>query len=339
MSLNLTIMFNFGFVLGLFIVVQVISGFVLLTFYCPSLIDAFDSIQFLFRECSLCFILKLLHVNFSSLIFLLLYIHVFKGLFCCFNFDFKDLAWFVGCVILFVLLFIGFSGYSLVLGQMSYWALTVISNLLTCVPVCGLDILIYVWGNSMINDFSLRRFTVLHCIVPFILILLIIIHLLVVHLNLSGFHVCTCIDSYDKVCFVEYFLFKDLLCFVLFIVLVFMLIFEFSYLVVHPDNFIYAMIYVTPLLIEPEWYFLPYYAVLRSIPHKLLGCIGLILSACLLLYPLKLVLFHPLVLESVLLFYGVNFISLGLIAIYHVCYPLVELSVFCLVNLWFILFI
>jgi len=327
------------FVLSLFLCFQIFSGLILFSFYSPDLLDAFDAIQFLFRECSLCFISKFVHISCSSLIFLFVYIHILKGFLYSSNIEFKDLVWFVGVILLFLFLFVGFSGYSLVLGQMSYWALTVISNLITCIPLIGLDLLVYVWGNSMINNFSLKRFALLHCICPFFIIFLALFHIIFVHFNYSGFVFNLNKNYLDKLPFIEYFWLKDLLFLTLFLVILVFLIFGFSFSLVHTDNFIYAMIYVTPFLIEPEWYFLPFYAVIRSIPHKLIGCISLIFSAFVIIYPIKISLCFGQISESIPILFILNFVSFSFIAIFHATFPLIECSIFCLGILWFCMFV
>ena len=159
---SLTFEFNVGFLLGCSFLIQIITGFFLACMFVSESSLAFDSIQFLTRNISYCWYFRFLHINGASILFVLLYLHLFKNMA---NLTYKfprDIVWIFGCMIFIISFLIGFTGYSLVWGQMSYWALTVITNLVTSVPIVGFEILDWIWGNTVLTSFSLRRFFCIH---------------------------------------------------------------------------------------------------------------------------------------------------------------------------------
>ena len=220
--------------------------------------------------------MRFVHVNGASIVFLLFYLHLLKGIaYCSFRFG-RELVWLSGFAVFLFSCLIAFTGYSLVWGQMSFWALTVITNLVTAIPVVGFDLLEFIWSSVVIGTFTLRRFYVIHFLMPFVCLGLVLVHLLVVHRNYTKTFLDLGGIAVDKVLF-GVFIVKDLCLFLVIVGVVLVLSLSSQVKVlIHPDNFLRAMVFVTPSLIEPEWYFLTYYAVLRSFPHKLLGVICLV---------------------------------------------------------------
>lgn len=273
---SLSSWFNFGFLSGFSIAIQVITGFFLACYYDSNSEFAYDSLQFVVRELNFMWCTRFVHANMASATFLYIYLHIAKALLNMAYRSYKELMWLLGILILFLLLAIGFSGYSLVWGQMSYWALTVITNIITVVPVYGPDLLEFIWGNTVLTTYSLRRFFCFHFIAPFIVLFLVILHLLVGHRSYTNHYMNIHTADFDRVSFLVGGMSKDIYFFWNTMIIVMFVVLLNTNMLIHPDNYLYAMAYVTPVHIEPEWYFLPYYALLRSMPHKLTGALFLV---------------------------------------------------------------
>ena len=333
--------FNYGFILELVFVTQIVSGVFLTCFFIADSELAFDSIVFIVRNIYGGWLLRYIHVNGSSLVFMLLYCHLIKGLsFMSFRFG-RELVWLSGFMIFLLASLIGFTGYSLVWGQMSYWALTVITNLVTAVPIVGFDILFFLWANVVICTFTLRRFFVIHFLVPFIGLGLVFVHLLIIHRAVSKNFIDVYVIPADKVLFGP-FIVKDVLVYI--VVVGFWCLLCCSVFVktfIHYDNFMKALVFVTPALIEPEWYFLPYYCILRSFPHKLLGTLALVSSVVLIGLVIFIDDYFLVSMFSLKIKIGLFVILLcvlGYMSLWSLCYPFSVFSLFYALMFFYVLF-
>lgn len=283
MPLNLNYWFNFGSLLGLFLIVQIISGVFLAMNYIPHVDIAFDSIEYIMREVPYGYIIRYTHANGAALFFVAVYLHMARGLLYGSYSKPKTLTWSIGVIIFLLMIITAFIGYSLVFGQMSYWAIAVITNLLTVIPYVGHDLVQYIFGGFNIGGATLTRFYSLHYLLPFIIAALSLAHLITLH-QVGGSNPLglNSVSSISLVNFHPYYSFKDLFGFVLALSLLLFLVFFYPNLLGHSDNYIPANPLVTPTHIVPEFYLLPFYALLRSIPNKTLGVLAL-LSAILVL--------------------------------------------------------
>lgn len=283
MPLNLNYWFNFGSLLGLFLIVQIVTGVLLAMNYIPHVDIAFDSIEYIMREVPYGYLIRYTHANGAALFFVAVYLHMARGLLYGSYSKPKTLTWSIGVIIFLLMIITAFIGYSLVYGQMSYWAIAVITNLLTVIPYVGHDLVQFIFGGFNIGGATLTRFYSLHYLLPFIIAALSLAHLITLH-QVGGSNPLglNSVSSISLVNFHPYYSFKDLFGFVLAISLLLFLVFFFPNLLGHSDNYIPANPMVTPTHIVPEFYLLPFYALLRSIPNKTLGVLAL-LSAILVL--------------------------------------------------------
>uniref|UniRef100_A0AAU7BAA2 Cytochrome b n=1 Tax=Notoplectron brewsterense TaxID=3073454 RepID=A0AAU7BAA2_9ORTH len=281
---NISSWWNFGSLLGLCLIIQILTGLFLSMHYTANIEMAFDSMIHICRDVNYGWFLRTLHANGASFFFICIYLHVGRGMYYgSFNFHY---TWTVGVIILFMVMGTAFMGYVLPWGQMSFWGATVITNLLSAVPYLGTDLVQWVWGGFAVDNATLTRFFTIHFLLPFIVAALTLIHLLFLHQTGSNNPLGTN-SNIDKIPFHPYFTFKDIIGFILVISLLTLLTLFNPYLLGDPDNFTPANPLVTPIHIQPEWYFLFAYAILRSIPNKLGGVIALVLSiAILLIMPL-----------------------------------------------------
>nr|WDY84690.1 cytochrome b [Gilpinia sp. 1 GYN-2022c] len=277
---NINSMWNFGSLLGLCLMTQLITGMFLAMHYTPNIDLAFNSVIHIYRDINNGWMIKNLHSNGASMFFICMYIHIGRGMYFG-SFNFKN-TWITGTLILLLTMGTAFLGYVLPWGQMSYWGATVITNLISAVPYLGEFLVQWLWGGYSINNATLTRFFTIHFILPFIIMMMVIIHLMFLHQTGSS-NPLGMNSNLDKVPFQPYFLLKDLIGFIL-------LFFMFIYIILmnpnilgDPDNFIPANPMMTPPHIKPEWYFLFAYAILRSIPNKLGGVMLLLLSILILL--------------------------------------------------------
>lgn len=277
---TLNYLWNFGSLAGIFLVIQIITGIFLSMHYSATTDLAFASIERIVRDINYGWLLKNIHANGASFFFLIIYIHVARALYFQ-SFRTLPLVWGSGILIFILMMATAFLGYVLPWGQMSFWGATVITNLFSAIPFIGKTIVIWLWGGYSIDSPTLMRFYTLHYCLPFVLIGLAIMHILILHENGSSFAFQKI--KFDHVRFVSYYAVKDLfgLTFVL-LGFIIMAMFYPNYLG-HPDNFIPANPLVTPPHIVPEWYFLPFYAILRAIPNKI-GGVFLMFSAIFILF-------------------------------------------------------
>nr|YP_009227728.1 cytochrome b [Aleurocanthus spiniferus]AHY04223.1 cytochrome b [Aleurocanthus spiniferus] len=272
---NFSVMWNFFSLLGLILIVQLATG-VLLTFhYAANVSVAFDSVIHIERDVNMGWLLRYSHINGASFFFVFIYIHIGRGIYF---FSFKKLVvWGSGVVILLVLMMVAFMGYILPWGQMSFWGATVITNLISSIPYWGTVIVQWIWGGFSVSNATLNRFFSFHFLFPFILLVLVLVHLLALHQTGSSNPLGTS-SSYDKIFFYPYFAIKDLLGYGFASLVYFSLVCFSPLILVDCENFIMANSLVTPVHIQPEWYYLFSYAILRSIPSKLGGVVALFLS-------------------------------------------------------------
>lgn len=276
---NITSIWNFGSLLGLCLIVQIITGLFLAIHYCPNIELAFARVRHIHRNVNYGWLIKTLHANGASFFFICLYTHIGRGIYYSSYWIIE--TWIIGVTIFFLVIATAFLGYVLPWGQISFWGATVITNLVSAIPYLGNFIVQWIWGGFAVDNATLTRFFALHFILPFIVSAFIIIHLLFLHqtgsINPMGNQ-----RNIDKIPFNPYFTLKDLVGFFIIISILTLLVLKAPNLLGDPDNFTPANPLVTPIHIQPEWYFLFAYAILRSIPNKLGGVIALVLSIAIL---------------------------------------------------------
>ena len=281
---NISYFWNFGSLLGACLVIQILTGIFLAMHYCSDVNLAFISVAHITRDVNYGFILRYIHANGASLFFLCVYFHIGRGLY--YGSYTKHIVWNVGVVLFFLMIITSFIGYVLPWGQMSFWAATVITNLLSAIPYVGDDIVRWVWGGFSVSNATLNRFFSLHYLLPFILAGLSFVHLIALHEDGSNNPIGIRSDI-DKVAFHYYYALKDIYGVVVLIMVLSIIAFLFPYSLGDAENFKPANPLVTPVHIKPEWYFLFAYAILRSIPNKLGGVVALVFSILVLLvFPL-----------------------------------------------------
>nr|YP_308867.1 cytochrome b [Geothelphusa dehaani]BAE19778.1 cytochrome b [Geothelphusa dehaani] len=272
---NISIFWNFGSLLGLCLIFQIITGLFLAMHYIPHIDLAFSSVTHICRDVNYGWLLRTTHANGASFFFICLYTHVGRGMFYGSYMIFH--TWMVGVLILLMLMATAFLGYVLPWGQMSFWGATVITNLFSAIPFIGTNLVQWIWGGFSVDSATLTRFFAFHFLLPFVVAAFSLIHIMFLHQaganNPLGISTKT-----DKVPFHPYFTFKDIVGFIILILFLLFLSLSFPYTLSDPDNFIPANPLVTPAHIQPEWYFLYAYAILRSIPNKLGGVVALVLS-------------------------------------------------------------
>nr|AXS65809.1 cytochrome b [Curculionoidea sp. 25 KM-2017] len=276
---NIKSTWNFGSLLGICLMIQILTGIFLAMHYCPNVDLAFNSIAHICRNVNYGWLLRILHTNGASFFFICLYIHIGRGIYYS-SYYLKE-TWLIGTTIFFLVMATAFLGYVLPWGQMSFWGATVITNLISAIPYLGNMIVQWIWGSFAVSNATLSRFFTFHFLFPFIILALVIIHLLFLHQTGSNNPLGT-ESNLDKIPFHPYFTFKDLVGFLILIFSLTLLSLTNPYLLGDPDNFTPANPLITPIHIQPEWYFLFAYAILRSIPNKLGGVIALIMSIAIL---------------------------------------------------------
>nr|AML26543.1 cytochrome b [Staphylinidae sp. BMNH 1274697] len=277
---NISAWWNFGSLLGLCLMIQIITGIFLAMHYTANVNLAFNSVAHICRDVNYGWLIRTLHANGASFFFICLYSHVGRGIY--YGSYMFTITWLIGVIILFLVMATAFLGYVLPWGQMSFWGATVITNLLSAIPYLGTDIVQWLWGGFAVDNATLTRFFTLHFLMPFIVAALVMIHLLFLHQTGSN-NPLGMNSNIDKIPFHPYFSFKDLFGFIVLLMILTLLTLINPYLLGDPDNFIPANPLVTPVHIQPEWYFLFAYAILRSIPNKLGGVIALVLSIAILM--------------------------------------------------------
>nr|YP_010710234.1 cytochrome b [Dyscolus oopteroides]WCS91671.1 cytochrome b [Dyscolus oopteroides] len=277
---NISLWWNFGSLLGLCLVIQIATGLFLAMHYTANIDSAFNSISHICRDVNYGWLLRTLHANGASFFFICIYLHIGRGMYYG-SYKFTH-TWMVGVIILFLVMGTAFMGYVLPWGQMSFWGATVITNLLSAIPYLGNMLVQWIWGGFAVDNATLTRFFMIHFLLPFIVIAMVMIHLLFLHQTGSN-NPLGLNSNIDKIPFHPYFSFKDLMGFILLLMTLTILTLLNPYYLGDPDNFTPANPLVTPIHIQPEWYFLFAYAILRSIPNKLGGVIALLMSILILM--------------------------------------------------------
>lgn len=279
---NLSYLWNFGSLLAVCLGIQILTGAFLAMHYQAHVDFAFNSVEHIMRDVNNGWIIRYIHANVASFFFIFVYMHVGRGLYYGSYKSPRILVWSIGVIILILMMAIAFLGYVLPYGQMSLWGATVITNLLSAIPVFGQDIVELIWGGFSVSNATLNRFFSLHYLLPFLLAALAFAHLIALHVhgssNPNGIS-----SNGDRYAMHPYFIFKDLVTILLFFLVLSMIVFYYPNLLGHSDNYIPANPMSTPVSIVPEWYLLPFYAILRSIPNKLLGVVAMFGSLLILL--------------------------------------------------------
>jgi ubiquinol-cytochrome c reductase cytochrome b subunit len=329
---NISYLWNFGSLLLLCLVIQIITGVTLAMHYSPNVLEAFNSIEHIMRDVNNGWLVRYLHSNTASAFFFLVYLHIGRGIYYGSYRAPRTLVWAIGTVILILMMGTAFLGYVLPYGQMSLWGATVITNLISAIPWIGQDIVEFIWGGFSVNNATLNRFFALHYLLPFILVALVLMHLIALHDTAGSSNPLGVSGNYDRITFAPYYLFKDLITIFIFIFVLSSFVFFMPNVLGDSDNYIMANPMQTPAAIVPEWYLLPFYAILRSIPNKLLGVIAMFSAIlAIMLLPVtdlgrsKGLQFRPL---SKFAFWGfvVNFLILMKLGACHVETPFIELG-------------
>ena len=269
---NLNYFYTFGFILTMCLVTQIITGIVLAMHYVPNTSLAFDSIEHIMRDVNYGWLIRYMHSNGASMFFLAVFIHMFRGLYYGSYKEPREIIWILGVVIFLLMIITGFMGYVLPWGQMSFWGATVITNLVATIPIIGEPVLTLLLGGYSVDNPTLNRFFSLHYLLPFVIFGVVILHIWALHVtgnnNPTGIEVK---DSKDTISFHPYYTVKDLFAYVVFLLMFCYFIFYNPNILGHPDNYIEADPMLTPAHIVPEWYLLPFYAILRAVPDKLMG--------------------------------------------------------------------
>jgi ubiquinol-cytochrome c reductase cytochrome b subunit len=327
---NLSYMWNFGSLLGLCLVIQIITGVTLAMHYNPSVSEAFNSVEHIMRDVNNGWLIRYLHSNTASAFFTIVYLHIGRNMFYGSYKAPRTLSFSIGVIILIVMIATAFLGYVLPYGQMSLWGATVITNLMSAIPWVGQDIVEFIWGGFSVNNATLNRFFSLHFVLPFIIAALALMHLIALHDSAGSGNPLGVSGNYDRLSFHPYFIFKDIITIFLFMVILSMFVFFMPNVLGDSENYVMANPMQTPPSIVPEWYLLPFYAILRSIPNKLLGVIAMFTAlAILLVLPFadmsrsRGIQFRPLS-RLAYIFFVVNFFILMALGAKHVESPYIE---------------
>nr|YP_010852528.1 apocytochrome b [Penicillium expansum]WGL38757.1 apocytochrome b [Penicillium expansum] len=370
---NISYLWNFGSLLAICLIIQIVTGVTLAMHYTPSVAEAFNSVEHIMRDVNNGWLIRYLHANTASAFFFLVYLHIGRGLYygsyksprtltwiigtviliimmataflgyvlpygqmsLLYYGSYKSprtLTWIIGTVILIIMMATAFLGYVLPYGQMSLWGATVITNLMSAIPWIGQDIVEFIWGGFSVNNATLNRFFALHFLLPFVLAALVLMHLIAYHDVVGSGNPLGISANYDRLPFAPYFLFKDLVTIFLFFIVLSIFVFFMPNALGDSENYVVANPMQTPPAIVPEWYLLPFYAILRSIPNKLLGVIAMFAAILALmampltdLSKLRGVQFRPLSKIAFFIFVA-NFLVLMQIGAKHVETPFIEVG-------------
>ena len=272
---NISYLWNFGSLLGLCLMIQIVTGVTLGMHYTPNVLEAFDSVEHIMRDVNNGWLIRYLHANTASAFFFLVYLHIGRGLYYGSYKAPRTLTWTIGTVIFILMMATAFLGYVLPYGQMSLWGATVITNLMSAIPWVGQDIVEFIWGGFSVNNATLNRFYALHFVLPFVLAALALMHLIALHDSSGSGNPLGVSGNYDRLPFAPYFIFKDLITIFIFFIVISIFVFFMPNILGDSENYVMANPMQTPPAIVPEWYLLPFYAILRSIPNKLLGVLAM----------------------------------------------------------------
>ena len=329
---NISYLWNFGSLLAACLAIQIVTGVTLAMHYSPNVLEAFHSVEHIMRDVNNGWLIRYLHSNTASAFFFIVYLHISRGLYYGSYKAPRTLVWTIGTVIFILMMATAFLGYVLPYGQMSLWGATVITNLMSAIPWVGQDIVEFIWGGFSVNNATLNRFFALHFVLPFILAALALMHLIALHDSAGSGNPIGTSGNYDRLAFAPYYLFKDLITIFILVLVISLLVFFMPNLLGDSENYVMANPMQTPPAIVPEWYLLPFYAILRSIPNKLLGVIAMF-SAILILLALPFtdlsrsrgIQFRPLSKIAFFMFVG-NFLILLQLGAKHVESPFIELG-------------
>ena len=344
---NISYLWNFGSLLAVCLVIQIITGITLAMHYNSNVLEAFNSIEHIMRDVNNGWLIRYLHANTASAFFFLVYLHIGRGMYYGSYKSPRTLVWVIGTIILVVMIATGFLGYVLPYGQMSLWGATVINNLMSAIPWLGQDIVEFIWGGFSVNNATLNRFFSLHYVFPFLLAVLVLLHLISLHDKAGSGNPLGVGNYVDRITFSPYYTFKDLITIFIFIFVLSSFVFFVPNLLGDSDNYIMANPMQTPPAIVPEWYLLPFYAILRSIPNKLLGVIAMF-SALLIIISINFLDVHKFrgfqykPLNKIVFYIFITiFLSLMILGAKHVESPFIELGqIFtCLYFMYFLVFI
>jgi ubiquinol-cytochrome c reductase cytochrome b subunit len=327
---NISYLWNFGSLLALCLIIQIVTGVTLGMHYTPSVLEAFDSVEHIMRDVNNGWLIRYLHSNTASAFFFIVYLHIGRGLYYGSYKAPRTLVWTLGTIIFILMMATAFLGYVLPYGQMSLWGATVITNLMSAIPWVGQDIVEFIWGGFSVNNATLNRFFALHFVLPFVLAALALMHLIALHDSSGSGNPLGVSGNYDRLPFAPYFIFKDLITIFIFIIVLSVFVFFMPNMLGDSENYVMANPMQTPPAIVPEWYLLPFYAILRSIPNKLLGVIAMFSAIlALLLMPftdlskLRGIQFRPLSKIAFYIFVA-NFLILMQLGAKHVESPFIE---------------
>jgi ubiquinol-cytochrome c reductase cytochrome b/c1 subunit len=282
---NFNYFWNFGALATVALAILLASGIFLAMDYQPNVGMAFDSVQRIMRDVNYGWLVRYVHMNGASMFFIVTYVHIFRGLYYGSYKYPRELLWMLGVVLLLLMIATAFLGYTLPWGQMSYWAATVITNLFSAIPLVGDPIVTWLWGGFAVDNATLNRFYSLHYLLPFVILGVVVLHIAALHV--AGSNNPLGIDvkgPQDTVPFHPYYTIKDSVGLCVFLIVFAILAFFAPNYLGHPDNYIPANPLATPAEIVPEWYFLPFYAILRSVPDKLGGVVLLFGSIAVLFF-------------------------------------------------------
>jgi len=277
-------MWSFGFLAAMCLVWQILTGIFLAMHYVSDIKIAFYCVEHIMREVNGGWFLRYGHANGASMFFIVVYIHIFRGLYYTSYIKPRETLWMSGIIIFLLMMATAFLGYVLPWGQMSFWGATVITNLFSSIPIIGNDIVQWLWGGFSVNNPTLNRFFSLHYTIPFLILGLVLVHLSLLH-KVGSTNPAGIPEGGDYIPFYPYFIVKDIFSLVVFSFLFSFIIFYYPNILGHPDNYVVGSSQSTPEHIVPEWYFLPFYAILRSVPSKF-GGVLLMLGAIVVLLAL-----------------------------------------------------
>ena len=279
---NINYFWSLGALAFLCLVVQLITGIFLAMHYTPHIDYAFTSVEHIMRDVNNGWLLRYHHANGASMFFIVVYAHIFRGLYFGSYMNPRGRLWASGVIIFLLMMATAFMGYVLPWGQMSFWGATVITNLFSAIPLVGGSIVEWLWGGFSVSNATLNRFFSLHYLVPFLIVGLVLLHLSLLHQNGSN-NPLGINSNPDTISFYPYFYVKDLFSFLILVLFFSFFVCFYPNVLGHADNYIPANPLVTPSHIVPEWYFLPFYAILRSIPDKLGGVVAMVAAILILL--------------------------------------------------------
>jgi quinol-cytochrome oxidoreductase complex cytochrome b subunit len=341
---NITYIWNFGFLAGMCLVIQLITGIALAMHYVPNILLAFDSVEHIMRDVNYGWLLRYLHANGASMFFIVVYVHIFRGIYYGSYMPPRQHLWNSGVGILLMMIITAFIGYVLPWGQMSFWGATVITNLVSAIPVVGQEIVYWLWGGFSVDNATLNKFFSLHYILPFIIVSLVIIHLVFLH-EYGSNNPLGITAKIDLITFTPYLTLKDSISFLIFLMGFYIFVCFMPNVLGHPDNYVPANPMVTPPHIVPEWYFLPFYAILRAIPDKLGGVVAMITAILALIFlailgvaEIRSALFRPIYRQLFWIFL-VDALLLGWLGGNPVKYPYYELSQVCTIMYFMYVFV